>query len=99
LILTLSSTLLYNIEHDSQPDVFSSIPAAAWAAISTLTPVGSGAVNPVTPAGKLVAALSALIGIGIFAIPAGILARAFLNDEFASTACPHCGTESNRTEP
>ena len=91
LVLIISSTLLYNLEHDAQPDKFSSIPAAAWVAVSTLTPVGSGAVSPITPAGKSVAALSALVGVGIIALPAGILARALVATKSGSSACPHCG--------
>ncbi len=93
LVLLISSTLLYYLERDQQPDEFSSIPASAWVAVSTLTPVGSGGVGPITPAGKLVAALSALVGVGIIALPAGILARALAAAQSSPPSCPHCGKD------
>lgn len=77
LILLLSSTLLYLAEGGLQPEGFGSIPRAMWWSIATLTTVGYGDVYPLTSLGKLFAAGTALSGIGLIALPAGILAAAF----------------------
>ena len=54
LVLILASSMMYFAEHDAQPDTFSSIPAAMWWAVATLTTVGYGDVYPVTAMGKIV---------------------------------------------
>jgi voltage-gated potassium channel len=80
LVMTLviiSSTAMYAVEHDDQPKVFSSIPASMWWGVVTLTTVGYGDVYPITTAGKVVAGISVLLGVGLFALPAGILASGF----------------------
>lgn len=76
-VLIVSSTLLYLAESDAQPDKFGSIPRTLWWSIVTLTTVGYGDVFPVTPVGKILAAITAIIGIGLIAMPTGILAAAF----------------------
>ena len=76
-LLLIVSTLMYHAERDAQPEVFSSIPAAMWWGIATLTTVGYGDMAPVTPLGRALGGLSAVLGIGLFALPAGILASAF----------------------
>lgn len=76
-MLVISSTMMYEVESDIQPDAFSSIPATMWWSVATLTTVGYGDVYPVTPMGKILAAISAVLGIGLFAIPTGILASGF----------------------
>ena len=63
-----------------QPETFGSIPRAMWWAMATLTTVGYGDVFPITVLGKLCASLIALIGIGIVALPAGIIAANFTNE-------------------
>lgn len=74
VMLVLSSSGAYLVEHSTQPEKFGSIPAAMWWAVATLTTVGYGDVTPITPAGKLFGALVAIVGIGMAALPAGILA-------------------------
>ncbi|HII06959.1 MAG TPA: ion transporter, partial [Methanotrichaceae archaeon] len=74
ILLVLSSSMVYNVEHKAQPEVFSSIPAAMWWGIVTLATVGYGDVYPITPVGKFIGALVILVGVGMFALPAGILA-------------------------
>lgn len=64
---------MYFIEKEAQPEAFSSIPEAMWWGIITLTTVGYGDVYPITPLGKILGALIAFLGIGMFALPAGIL--------------------------
>jgi voltage-gated potassium channel len=77
MLLLLSSTLLYMVEGDGQPDAFGSIPRAMWWSIATLTTVGYGDAIPHTPLGKILAGFTAITGIGLIAMPTGILASAF----------------------
>ncbi|TRX50640.1 ion transporter [Fulvivirga sp. M361] len=77
IMLILASSLMYYIEHEVQPDTFTSIPATMWWAIATLTTVGYGDVYPVTALGKLLASTIAILGIGVFALPTGIIATSF----------------------
>jgi voltage-gated potassium channel len=84
-IILLAASALYSIEGEVQPEAFGSIPRALWWAVSTLTTVGYGDAVPVTPLGKAVAALTAVSGIGLIAMPAGILAGAF-SEAFRSRA-------------
>lgn len=80
LMLILASSGVWLAEHDAQPEAFGSIPAAMWWAVATLTTVGYGDMIPVTAAGKLFGGLIMVIGIGIAALPAGIIASG-LNDQ------------------
>jgi len=76
LMLT-AATLLWLVESPGQPEAFGSIPRSMWWAVATLTTVGYGDIVPVTALGRVFAALTALCGIGIIALPTGILAGAF----------------------
>ncbi len=76
VLLIACSTAMYYLERDSN-EAFGSIPATMWWGVATLTTVGYGDVYPTTDAGKLLGALVALLGIGVFALPAGILASGF----------------------
>ena len=95
LLLVLASCFLYNAEHVAQPEAFSSIPASMWWAVATLTTVGYGDVYPVTIAGKVMASIIAVLGIGMFALPTGILGAGFVEEIQArkqrASRCPHCG--------
>jgi voltage-gated potassium channel len=93
LLLIVSSSLVHLAEHVAQPDDFGSIPASMWWAIVTLTTVGYGDVYPVTAAGKVMAGCIAVLGIGLFALPTGILAMGFLEEVQGKKTCPHCGKE------
>jgi voltage-gated potassium channel len=77
LMLILASSVIYLVEHKAQPESFSSIPAAMWWGVATLTTVGYGDVYPITPLGKFFGAIIALLGVGIVALPAGIIASGF----------------------
>jgi voltage-gated potassium channel len=79
-LLLCSSSLMYFAEREAQPQAFGSIPAAAWWAVTTLTTVGYGDVTPVTALGRLLAAAIAILGIGLFAIPAGIISAGFVGE-------------------
>jgi voltage-gated potassium channel len=96
VLLLLSSSLMYAVEQQAQPEVFSSIPAAMWWAIATLTTVGYGDIYPVTSWGKVIGSLISIFGIGMFALPTGVLGAAFLEEIRLSrkiAICPHCGKE------
>jgi voltage-gated potassium channel Kch len=77
LLVVLTASLGYLLEHEAQPDKFENIPQSIYWAIITLASVGYGDISPITPLGRLLTVVVALIGIGIFAIPAGLLASAF----------------------
>lgn len=76
-LLLFGAAALYLAEGDVQPDKFGSIPRALWWSIITLTTVGYGDVSPITPLGKVMASIVALAGIGLVAMPTGIMAAAF----------------------
>ncbi|MDA9975966.1 potassium channel family protein [Alphaproteobacteria bacterium] len=76
-VLFVGAILLYLIEGHVQPEVFGSIPRAMWWSMETLTTVGYGDAYPITAMGKLMSSIIALLGIGIVALPAGIIAVIF----------------------
>jgi voltage-gated potassium channel len=77
MVLFLAAVAAYFLERDVQPATFGSVPAALWWAIATLTTVGYGDVVPITPLGRLVAALVMICGLGVFGLWTGILATGF----------------------
>ena len=79
-LLLLSSTVMYHVEQEAQPDAFGSIPHAMWWALATLTTVGYGDVTPVTDMGKFIGGLIMILGIGVMALPIGIIATGFANE-------------------
>lgn len=76
-LLLFGAAALHWAEGRVQPEAFGSIPRAMWWSIITLTTVGYGDVSPITPLGKMLAAIVALGGIGLVAMPTGIIAAAF----------------------
>ena len=97
IILIISSSLMYYVERETQPDAFSSIPSAMWWGVATLTTVGYGDIYPKTVLGKLLGSFIAVLGIGLFAMPAGIIASGFANElqkkNSRPVICPHCGKD------
>jgi voltage-gated potassium channel len=77
VLLLLAATVMYSLEHDAQPQLFSSIPESCWWAIVTIATVGYGDMFPITPLGRIAAGGIMLLGIAMFAVPAGILATGF----------------------
>jgi len=77
VILIFISSLMYLLEHLAQPKVFADIPSAMWWAVVTMTTLGYGDMVPVTALGKLIGACTAVIGVGMIALPAGVLASGF----------------------
>lgn len=100
VLLLVASAAMYFAERDAQPDKFGSIPEAMWWGIVTLTTVGYGDVFPITPVGQLLSAVIALLGVGVVALPTGILGAAFVEEmrdarEERTTVvlCSRCGGE------
>ncbi len=77
MMLVLSATGIYFLENEIQPEAFGSIPKSMWWAIVTLTTLGYGDIVPVTNMGKFFAGMVGLVGVGMVALPAAILASGF----------------------
>lgn len=99
ILLLFSSSLMYLVEHDIQPDKFPSIPASLWWGVVTLTSVGYGDTYPITPLGKFLGGITAFLGVALFALPTGIFAAGFA-EELAKRrhaggdcCCPNCGCD------
>jgi voltage-gated potassium channel len=101
MLLIFASSVMYHFENEAQPVAFSSIPKAMWWSVATLTTVGYGDVYPVTNIGKLFGSIIAILGVGMVALPAGILASGFAeeikNKEKGQIICPHCGKNIDGT--
>lgn len=94
LVIIISAALIYYLETEVQPDLFPDIGAAIWWAVVTLTTVGYGDVYPITNMGKVLAAIISLAGIGIVALPTGIISSGFMEEvdnKKTKKYCPHCG--------
>jgi len=79
VVLVVLSFIIFDIEHEAQPEVFSNIFQTLWWSVATLTAVGYGDMYPITVAGKLITAVIVLIGIGFVAIPGGMFASEFIS--------------------
>ena len=77
VILVFVSSLMYMLEHPAQPHVFSDVPSAMWWAVVTMTTLGYGDMVPVTNLGRFLGGCTALVGVGMIALPAGVLASGF----------------------
>lgn len=79
LTVTISGSLMFMIENERQPEVFTSIPVAMWWAIETLTTVGYGDIVPMTAAGRVIGGLVSIVGIGTLALFSGLITVGFLD--------------------
>jgi voltage-gated potassium channel len=75
-----SGAIMHAIEGQAQPEKFGTIPDAMWWALATLTTIGYGDVVPITPLGKFFGSFVMIFGLGLFALPIGIIATAFVNE-------------------
>ncbi|MCM8527026.1 MAG: ion transporter [Lentisphaeraceae bacterium] len=89
ILLLVASCAIFCFENDAQPQKFSSIIHSFWWAVITMTTVGYGDIYPITAAGKITAAVFALIGFGFITLPAAIISTGYLNmrneDSFKSS--------------
>lgn len=104
LLMLIASSMMYHLENEAQPEAFPNIIASFWWAIATLTTVGYGDVYPVTGLGRILSGIIALLGIGLVALPTGIISSGFLAEieeqkkkdeppkERIHIVCPSCGT-------
>ena len=77
MVMLVAATGMYHFEREAQPEAFSSIPASMWWAFATLTTVGYGDITPITAGGRVFGALITVLGLGMVALPTGILASAY----------------------
>ncbi len=94
-VIIIASCLMYFAEHFVQPDKFSSIPATMWWAVVTVTSIGYGDLVPISTLGKILSGIISLMGLAIFALPAGIITSGFLEEIGKAKRkkhinCPHC---------
>jgi voltage-gated potassium channel len=101
IVVVLAANVMYLLEHHHQPKNFASVPAAMWWAIVTVTTIGYGDVVPITPLGRVLGAIMALLGIIMLAMPVGIMGSGFIEEvekrrgrgkvADPPSVCPHCG--------
>lgn len=99
ILMIIASVLMYNIENEAQPQEFDNVFDSLWWAVATLTTVGYGDIYPVTALGKILSSIIAVLGIGLVAVPSGIISAGFIEiiDESKESAddekqyCPYCG--------
>jgi len=77
--MVFAAAAMHAAEGAVQPKAFGSVPEAMWWAISTLTTVGYGDVVPITALGRVIAGITMIVGLGLFALPVGIVATGFVN--------------------
>ena len=100
--MLISSVLMYSVESPVQPEVFKNGFSGLWWAVATFTTVGYGDIYPITSIGRFLSAIIALLGIGLVAVPTGIVTSGFMEanseeNEYENTSddekhfCPYCG--------
>lgn len=78
MLMVSASLFMYGMEHDAQPDVFSNAFSGIWWAMSTVLTVGYGDIYPITAGGQAAAIIIAILGVGVVAIPTGIISAGFV---------------------
>jgi voltage-gated potassium channel len=97
-VLVFSAAGMYLLEGDNDPQTFGTIPRAMWWSVCTLTTVGYGDIYPHTALGKVLGGLTSIAGIGLIAMPTGILAAAF-SDAFQRTRSAREGNARGDEHP
>ena len=96
LILMLASSLcMYSLEHEAQPEVFSNAFSGIWWAASTLLTVGYGDIYPITTLGKMFGIFITFLGVGMVAIPTGIISAGFVDQYYRIKQMSEYGQESD----
>lgn len=88
IMLFIAAVGIFQFEHDAQPEAFASIPDALWWALATLTTVGYGDIYPITLGGRIFTAFVLLTGLGIVALPVGVITSALLSAPDATKPKP-----------
>jgi len=92
IILLVQATLLWIAQKDAYPEQFGSIPKTMWYSVLQLTGVGGYEGTGWTPAGKIIASITAVLAIAIFALPIGVIADGFTDRlKKIEVTCPSCG--------
>ncbi|GHT97754.1 hypothetical protein FACS1894142_2960 [Spirochaetia bacterium] len=95
IMILIASSIMYTIENIYQPEHFSNILSTMWWAVGTFT--GNADVFPVTTAGRILSGIIGILGIGLVALPSGIISSGFMKEIEAEKKekiiCPHCGKE------
>lgn len=78
ILMMCSSLCMYSAEHEAQPDIFNNAFSGMWWSISTILTVGYGDIYPITVLGRIMAIIIALLGVGVVAIPTGIISAGFV---------------------
>jgi len=94
ILVIFFGTAIFITEFPAQPTVFSGLLQSFWWAVMTMTTVGYGDIVPITALGKLIAALSAVCGIGLFGLTTALLAAGFRqagDADVSAVKCPECG--------
>jgi voltage-gated potassium channel len=84
-LVYLASVGIYYCEHEAQPEAFASVFHAMWWAVATLTTVGYGDIYPVTAAGKVFTFIILMLGLGVVAVPSGLIASALVQQRKPAT--------------
>ena len=102
ILMLISSVLMYSVESPVQPEVFKNGFSGLWWAVATFTTVGYGDIYPITSVGRFLSAIIALLGIGLVAVPTGIVTSGFMeasskeedddnSQQDEKHFCPYCG--------
>ncbi|MCR4605798.1 MAG: ion transporter [Eubacterium sp.] len=78
ILMLASSVAIYSLEHEAQPEAFSNAFSGMWWSVSTLLTVGYGDIYPITIAGRIFTIITAFLGVGMVAIPTGIISAGFV---------------------
>ena len=97
IILLIASFLMYFVEGKVQPDKFDNVFSSFWWALGTLSGVGYGDIYPMTILGKIISGIVSILGIGIVALPTGIISSGFVSklsqSKKTKVVCPYCKKE------
>jgi voltage-gated potassium channel len=99
LLILVSAFTMYHVENPVQPDKFTNIFKSLWWTVATLTSIGNQDIAPITVLGKIISGLMSVMGIGLIALPTGIISAGFIEkidknkSQKKKEVCPHCGKE------
>lgn len=82
MIMMAASLLMYGVEHEAQPEIFKNALSGFWWSMATIFTIGYGDIYPITPVGKIMALVISFLGVGMVAIPTGIISAGFV-EQFA----------------